>query len=83
MRESCYGPCVVFKDEAEATPLGGVWGGGQSWPWFRQRLLRLAGLEVRISELRGNVIRVAYRADSNRRGTYVVPSRKFPNISIG
>jgi hypothetical protein len=24
MGESCYAPCVVFKEEAEATPLGGV-----------------------------------------------------------
>ena len=22
MRQSCYGPCVVFRNEAEATPLG-------------------------------------------------------------
>jgi hypothetical protein len=24
MGESCYGPCVLFKNEAAATPLGGV-----------------------------------------------------------
>jgi hypothetical protein len=24
MRQSCYGPCVVFKNEAVATPLGDV-----------------------------------------------------------
>ena len=23
MRQSCYGQCVVFKDDAEATPFGG------------------------------------------------------------
>jgi hypothetical protein len=47
MRQSCYGPCVVFKDEGVATP----WGAYDGWStqdvtrslWQSQLLRSLSG----------------------------------------
>jgi DNA invertase Pin-like site-specific DNA recombinase len=36
MRQSCYGPCFVFRTEAEATPLGAYEGASQRWPCFAE-----------------------------------------------